>query len=82
VLGTLARVQAGVKQVSSSGRRFRWIPMSTACGQRCGNDVHLWGEPLWSVLDAPACSGGQMWKLRFTLDSRALLVVRHSSRIQ
>ena len=42
VLGTLARVPAPVKQVSSSARPFSAIPMSTACGQRCGNDVHLW----------------------------------------
>lgn len=62
VLGTLARVPAGVKQVSSSARRFKRIPMSTACGQRCGNDVHLWGGRCGAFWTLGRVWAGALWK--------------------
>jgi hypothetical protein len=62
VLGTLARGAAPVKQVSSSARRFGWIPMSTACGQRCGNDVHLWGGRCGVCLTLRRVRARVMWR--------------------
>jgi hypothetical protein len=83
VLGTLARVPAGVKQVSSSARRFKQIPMSTACGQRCGNDVHLWGGRCGAFWTLGRVWAGALWKplvhALFSLsDTRADPVIRNT----
>jgi hypothetical protein len=62
VFGTLARPPAPVKQVSSSARPFTWISMSTVCGQRCGNDVHLWGGCCGAFRMPRRVGPGGLWK--------------------